>query len=369
MSQAGFNVGFTCSDGIYIKGVLVQKGDCSGPVSAAVVLQDSSIDFAVLECARGGILRAGLAFERCEVGIVTNVAEDHLDLKGVNTLQQLADVKAAVAFAVKPEGYAILNADDDLTFAIGKKLSCKLAYFSNDANNPRIVAHCAAGGIAIVPENDGLTLLCGAAKISVASFADIPNTFNGKAQFNVANSMAAVLATYLVGVRIEDIRSALQLFKPSVALTPGRMNLFQFRKFSVIVDFAHNPHGMKAISQLMASFDAPVKIAIIAGTGDRRDDDIIHLAEEAALIFDELIIRQDISFRGRPGEEIIDLVRRGIQNIDATKKTIVIEQERDAIDYAFKNAPKGSLIFITSDMILNAVEYVQKLQELEATLP
>jgi len=366
--QAGFKVGFTCSDGIYIQGALVEKGDCSGPVSAASVLQNENINFAVLECARGGIIRAGLAFDECEVAIITNVAEDHLDLKGVETLQQLADVKAIVARAVKPDGYAILNADDDLVYSIHEKLSCQLAYFSHDPHNPRIVAHCANGGIAIVPENGGLTLLIGADKMPVAAFSDIPITFNGMAGFNISNAMAATLAAYLVGIEMEDIRTALRHFEPSTALTPGRMNFFRFRNFSVIVDFAHNPHGMKAISNLVAGLDATIKVAIIAGTGDRRDEDIIHLAEEAAAIFDELIIRQDVSLRGRPGQEIIDLVVRGIHNIDPTKKITIIEQEREAIDFAFKNAVKDSLIFITSDMILNAVDYVQQLKDNEGKL-
>jgi cyanophycin synthetase len=358
--QAGYKVGFTCSDGIYIEGELAEKGDCSGPVSAAAVLKNENINFAVLECARGGILRSGLAFDHCDVAIITNVAEDHLDLKGINTLQQLADVKARVALAVKQEGYAVLNADDDLVYAIHEKLSCRLAYFSHNPNNPRIESHCANGGIAIVPENGSLIIICGAEKILVESFSNRPITFNGKADFNVSNAMAAALAAFLMGINIEAIRIALRHFEPSVALTPGRMNFFQFRDFSVIVDFAHNPHGMKAISKLVGSFEATVKIAIIAGTGDRRDEDIIHLAEEAASIFDELIIRQDISLRGRPGQEIIDLVRRGIHNIDPSKKTTVIEKESEAVDFAFKTAPKGSLIFITSDMILNAVSYVQQ---------
>lgn len=365
VKQAGFRVGFTCSDGIYIQGELTEAGDCSGPVSAAAVLKSEHINFAVLECARGGILRAGLAFDTCDVAIITNVAEDHLDLKGINTLQQLADVKALVALAVKPTGYAVLNADDDLVYAIHEKLSCQVAYFSHDPNNPSVTAHCAKGGIAIVHENGCLTILCGEEKIVVGAVANIPITFNGLAEFNIANAMAASLAAYLAGITIEDIRAALQHFVPSVALTPGRMNLFQFRNFSVVVDFAHNPHGMKAVSRLVTSFDATVKIGIIAGTGDRRDGDIIQLAEEAAKIFDELIIRQDVSLRGRPGQEIIDLVLKGIDNIDPAKKTTVIEQESEAIEYAFKNAPKGSLIFITSDMILNAVNFVQRLKEQE----
>jgi len=362
IKQAGYKVGFTCSDGIYIQGVLETKGDCSGPVSAATLLNNKNINFAVLECARGGILRAGLAFSQCNVAIITNVAEDHLDLKGINTLQQLADVKAKVALAVKPEGYAVLNADDDLVYAIHEKLSCNVAYFSHNPYNPRIIAHCEKGGIAIVYENNCLTLICGTEKILVETFSNIPITFNGKAEFNISNAMAAVLAAYLVGVNIEDIRTALHHFEPSVAHTPGRMNVFHFRNFSVIVDFAHNPHGMKAISKLLDSFSATVKIAIIAGTGDRRDEDIIHLAEEAASIFDELIIRQDVSLRGRSGQEIIDLVVKGIHNIDPFKKINIIEEEREAIDFAFNNAPKGSLIFITSDMILNAVSYIQELK-------
>ena len=362
-TQAGYKVGFTCSDGIYIDGTLTEKGDCSGPISAATVLRNEEINFAVLECARGGILRSGLAFEHCDVAIITNVAEDHLDLKGINTLQQLADVKARVALAVKPEGYAVLNADDDLVYAIHEKLSCNLAYFSHHPDNPRIITHCANGGIAIVLENGSLTIICGAEKILLETCSNIPITFNGKAEFNISNAMAAALAAFLAGINIEGIRTALRNFKPSVALTPGRMNFFQFRDFSVVVDFAHNPHGMKAISKLVTSFEATVKIAIIAGTGDRRDEDIIRLAEEAATIFDELIIRQDISLRGRPGQEIIDLVLKGIHNIDPSKKTTVIEQESEAVDYAFSTAPKGSLIFITSDMILNAVNYVQQLKE------
>ena len=366
--QAGFKVGFTCSDGIYINGALIEEGDCSGPLSAASVLNNDSINFSVLECARGGILRAGLAFDQCELAIITNVAEDHLDLKGVNTLQQLADVKARVALAVKPDGYAVLNADDDMVYAIHEKLSCNVAYFSHDPRNQRIAAHCAMGGIAIVRENDCLTILCGTDKITVQKLSEIPITFNGKADFNISNAMAATLATCLLGINMEDIRTALRHFEPSVALTPGRMNFFQFRNFSVIVDFAHNPHGMKAINKLVASLDHKVKVAIIAGTGDRRDEDIIHLAEEAATIFDELIIRQDISLRGRPGQEIIDLVLRGIHNIDRSKKTTIIEQEREAIDFAFKNASNGSLIFITSDMILNAVAYVQQQKDKEEAL-
>ncbi len=365
VDHAGYKVGFTCSDGIYIQNQLVETGDCSGPASARVVLSNTTVNYAVLECARGGMLRAGLAFKACDVAIITNVAEDHLNLDGIDTIEKLAGVKIKVAQAVVPNGYAVLNADDELVYAMHKSLACKVAYFSMDANSSRIQAHCAAGGIAAVPLGGFITILKGAEKLQVVRIVDVPITFAGKAKFNVANVLAATLATYLQGISIANIKEALVGFVPSAERTPGRMNRFEFRDFTVMVDFAHNPHGFRAIAGYINSIPATHKVGIIAGTGDRRDEDIIALAEEAAKIFDELIIRQDVSFRGRPGGEIIDLVLQGIKNIDPTKKATVIEKESEAVDFAFRNAKKGSLILLTSDKIMDAVHYVKELKAIE----
>ncbi len=357
--QMGHKVGYTTTDGVYIQNQLMMQGDCTGPISAEFVLRDPTVDYAVLECARGGILRAGLGFHNCNVAVVTNVAEDHLGLAGIDTLEKLARVKAVAANTVFPNGYAILNADDDLVYEMHKDLTCKVAYFSLDENNPRIVKHCAKGGLAAIYEHGFVTILKGGWKIRVEKVTNIPLTFSGMAEFNISNTLAATLAVYVQDFKIEDIRQALQTFVPSPALTPGRMNMFHFRNYSVMLDYAHNTHGLKAMGKFLNSVDASVKVGIIAGVGDRRDEDIVSLGEAAAQIFDEIIIRQDKHLRGRTEEEIIGLMTQGIHSVDPFKKITVIKKETEAIDYAFKNAVKDSFIVITSDVIPDALEQVK----------
>jgi len=360
VKQQGYKVGYTTTDGVYIQNQLMMSGDCTGPKSAEFVLRDPTVDYAVLECARGGILRAGLGFHNCDVAVVTNVAEDHLGLGGIDTIEKLAKVKAVAAHTVFPKGYAILNADDDLVYAIHKDLDCKVAFFSLDENNKRIKAHCTKGGIAAIYENGYITILKGTWKIRVEKVTNVPLTFSGMAEFNIANVLAATLAAYVQDFKTEDIRQALQTFVPSPALTPGRMNMFHFRNFSVMLDYAHNTHGLQAIGKFVSTVDASVKVGIIAGVGDRRDEDIISLGETAAKIFDEIIIRQDKNLRGRTEQEIIDLMTQGIHNIDPAKKITVIRKETEAIDYAFSTAQKDSFIIITSDVIPDALEQVKQ---------
>lgn len=365
VKQMGYKVGFTTTDGVYIQNQLMMKGDCTGPVSAEFVLRDPTVNYAVLECARGGILRAGLGFHNCDVAVVTNVAEDHLGLSGIDSIEKLAKVKAVAAQTVFPEGYAILNADDDLVYEMHKDLKCKVAYFSLNEHSARIKRHCAKGGLAAIYENGYITILKGTWKIRVEKVTNVPLTFSGMAEFNVANALAATLAAYVQDFKTEDIRQALQTFTPSPALTPGRMNMFHFRNYSVMIDYAHNTHGITAIGKFIKSVDATAKIGIIAGVGDRRDEDIISLGEAAAKIFDEIIIRQDKNLRGRSEEEIIALMSQGIHNIDANKKITVIKKESDAIDHAIKNAIKDSFIVITSDVVPDALEQIKKYKAVE----
>ena len=359
VKQQGFKVGYTTTDGVYIQNQLMMKGDCTGPVSAEFVLRDPTVNYAVLECARGGILRAGLGFHNCDVAVVTNVAEDHMGLGGIDTLEKLARVKAVAALTVFDKGYAILNADDDLVYNMHQDLRCKVAYFSLSENSKRIKKHCATGGIAAIYENGYVTILKGTWKIRIEKVTNIPLTFSGMAEFNIANVLAAVLATYVQDFKTEDIKQALQTFVPSPALTPGRMNLFHFHDYSVMIDYAHNTHGIMALGKFLKTVDASVKVGIIAGVGDRRDEDLISLGEAAANVFDEIIIRQDKHLRGRTEKEIIDLITEGIRNIDADKKIVVIKKESEAIDYAFKNAVKDSFIVITSDVVPDALDQVK----------
>ena len=233
----GHKVGFTTTEGVYIQNQMMMQGDCTGPVSAEFVLKDPTVDFAVLECARGGILRAGLGFHNCDMAVVTNIAPDHLGLQGIDTLEQLARAKSVVPKSVFPEGYAILNADDDLVYKMREELDCKIALFSMDENNPRIKEHAAAHGISCVYENGYFTILKGSWKIRVDKVSNAPITFGGKAEFNIQNALGAILAAYLSDFKIEDIKLALETFVPSPAQTPGRMNIFNFTfQFNIITN-------------------------------------------------------------------------------------------------------------------------------------
>ena len=368
MKQTGNNVGYTTTDGIYIQNQLMQSGDCTGPVSAEFILKDPTVEVAVLECARGGILRAGLGFHNCNVAVVTNVAGDHLGLQGIDTIEKLARVKGVVPKTVFKDGYAILNADDDLVYGMRKELDCNIALFSLNEKSNRILDHCKKGGLAAVYEDGFLTIIKGGWKIRVEKVNNVPITFAGTAEFNVANSLGAILAAYVSDVSIENIRLALQTFVPSPALTPGRMNIFKFNNFTVMLDYAHNTHGMQAISKFVGQVNASVKVGIVAGVGDRRDEDTIELGEEAAKMFDEIIIRQDKNLRGRTDMEIIDLIKIGIERVDPNKKVHVIPKESEAIDFAINNAQKDAFITIISDVIPDALDQVKGYKEREGSI-
>ncbi len=361
----GYKVGFTTSDGIYIQNRMLEKGDTTGPASAEFVLKDPTVEFAVLETARGGILRAGLGFQNCDIGIVTNIAADHLGMKGIYSIEQMARVKGVVPESVFPNGYAILNADDDLVYDMRKELECKIGLFSMDEDSPRIKEHCQDGGVAAILENGYVTILKGTWKVRVEKVVNIPLTFSGRAVFNIQNILPAILAGYLRDFKIEDLRLALQTFIPSPAQTPGRMNLFQFKDFEVMVDFAHNPAGFQAIAKFLEKVEASPKVGIISGVGDRLNDDIIELGKLSGEMFDEIIIRQDKNLRGREADDIIKLLEEGINASGQKTPYEVILSEQEAIAHAIKNAKPGSFIVLCSDVVPDALDTVMKLKEEE----
>ena len=362
--SAGKKVGYTTSDGVYVQNQLMMKGDCTGPISSAFVLKDPTVDFAVLECARGGILKSGLAFQNCDVAIVTNVAADHIGLGGINSVEQMAKVKAVVPETVFPHGYAVLNADDDLVYKMKDDLKCNVALFSMNENNPRIKEHCSEGGLATVFENGYISILKGNWKIRVMHVKDIPLTFEGKAIHNVANCLPSVLASYLFrDITIDDIRSALTSFVPSSSQTPGRLNFFNFKNFTVLADFAHNPHGLKLLCEFISKLDYPTRIGIISGTGDRRDEDIRALGEISASYFDEIIIRCDRNLRGRTAEEIINLLKDGIEKVNPSIPVMIIPDENEALEYIYENPRQGALYTIMCDVVAGALEKLRQLKE------
>ncbi|MGI9547107.1 MAG: cyanophycin synthetase [Flavobacteriaceae bacterium] len=362
----GRKVGYTTSDGVYIQNRMLMKGDCTGPASAEFVLKDPTVNFAVLECARGGLLRAGLGFKNCDVAIVTNIAADHLGLKGIHTIEQLAKVKAVVPETVLPDGYAILNADDDLVYEMRRNLDCNVALFSMDENNPRIQALQRKGGITAVFENGFVTLCKGAWKMRVMRVENIPLTYGGKATFMIQNVLPTIIAAHIKGMSIEDTKAALETFIPSASSTPGRLNLFKFNNFNILLDYAHNPAGMRALQKFTDNLEATVKVGIIAGIGDRRDEDNNEMGSIAADMFDEIIIRQDKNLRGKSEEDLINMLDQGIKQRDPKKKTTIIPSEKEAITYAVNHAEKGSLIVLCSDVVPDALEMVKQLKEKEA---
>lgn len=361
----GYRVGFTTSDGIYVQNNMMLKGDTTGPVSTEFILKDPTVEFAVLETARGGILRSGLGFGFCDIGVITNIQEDHLGLADIHNLDDLTRVKSVIINSVKKDGWGVLNADNEYCVRIGKKAECNIAYFSRDENNPVIKSHCRKGGIACVSENGYITIIKGDWKLRVQRTGLVPLTFGGTVPFMIENVLAATLASYLWGFRTEDIKTSLETFIPSAAQTPGRMNIFDFKDFKFMIDFAHNPDGFKGIKEFLTHIDSPLKIGIIAGTGDRRDEDIREIGKLSAEMFDYIILRQEKHLRGRTEENILSLLKEGIISVDPDKQFEVVSKEVDAIKHAMSLARPGTFIVALSDVVDNAIETVQNYQEQE----
>ncbi|PRY12419.1 cyanophycin synthetase [Pontibacter ummariensis] len=361
----GHKVGYTTTDGIYIQGRKIIKGDTTGSYSSEFVLKDPTVNYAVLECARGGLLRSGLAFTQCDIGVVMNVTEDHLGLGDINTVEDMAKVKGVIPKTVCPDGYAVLNADDDLVYGMASGLRCKVAFFSLDESNPRIIEHTAKGGLAAVFEDGYISIFKNTYKIRIDRVADIPLTFGGKARFNIYNVLAATLAAYISHMEVNEIKTALRTFIPSPETTPGRMNLFHLPHAEVLVDYAHNIAAMQAIGEFVSQTEASTKIGIIAGIGDRRDEDTKEVGRIAAEVFDQIIIRQDKDLRGRAGKEINSLLKEGIFAVKPELEPLEINQETRALAYALEYAPDGAFIALFSEDIPEAVKLVENFRVIQ----
>ena len=361
----GKRVGFTTSDGIYIQNTLLQKGDTTGPMSAEFILKDPTVEFAVLETARGGILRSGLGFGTCDIGVLTNIKEDHLGISDIHNLKDLTRVKRVVLDSVKKDGWCILNADDEYSMRLADDLRSKVALFSLDENNPHIKRFAKDGRITCVYEDGFVTIKKGEWKIRIERVKNIPITMEGKAKFMIANVLAASLAAYVYGFEIPNIALALTTFIPSAQLTPGRLNIFKFKNFKVMIDFAHNPASYEAIEDYLKNVESNKKIGIISGVGDRRDGDIRECGKIAARMFDHIIIRNEKHLRGRLEDEINGLIIEGIQSIDKSVSYECIPKEIDALKHAMSLAEEGTFITALSDVINNAIELVQEYQAKE----
>jgi cyanophycin synthetase len=356
--QTGKRVGFTTTDGIYIGECLVEKGDTTGPHSAQVILRDPTVEVAVLETARGGLLRSGMGFDGSDVGVVMNVQADHLGIGDIDTIDDLARLKSVVVRTTLPTGYAVLNAEDPLVVAMAKEVESKVAYFSMNPDSPLIKSHIADGGLAAVYEEGYLTILKGDWKMRIEEAVNVPVTLGGRAAFNIQNSLAASLAAFSQHVTIEQIRQGLATFVASSEQTPGRMNLFELGKFHALVDYAHNPAGFKAIADFIQKWEGEA-IGVIGAPGDRRDEDIIELGQLAANMFGQIFIKEDKDLRGRAPRVVADLLRQGVQEINPNIPCITILDEAEAISAALDSAPQSSLVVVFPDKVDAAIAIIE----------
>jgi cyanophycin synthetase len=348
---SGLTVGFTTTDGTYIQNNQITAGDNTGPVSAQLVLKDPSVQVAVLETARGGIIRSGLGYDHCDVAVVTNVAADHLGLKDINTLEDLARVKSVVPRSVSRKGFAVLNAEDENVYRMRKLVDGQVVYFAMNEDNENIRRNARRGGISCVYENGFITLLKGKWKVRVEKAINIPLTYGGRAEFMIQNVLAATLACFVHGVSLEDIRVGLTTFTPSTAQTPGRMNFIEIKDFTLLIDFAHNPAGLIGLRDFIVKLPYQSKIGVLSGVGDRRDEDLRDMGRIAADMFDRLIIRRGDHLRGRTEESIFAMLEAGVKESDRKPIVEIVKETEASVIHALDSAKSGDLVVILADSV------------------
>jgi cyanophycin synthetase len=362
-------VGFTTTDGTYLGNRMVIEGDMTGPFSANVILSNPTVDVAVLETARGGILRAGLGFDEVDVGIVLNVTADHLGLRGIHTLEQLADVKSVIAAVVRREGHAILNADDPLVYAMKDKTPGDLVLFSTrpEGESREFERHLSRNGIGARIEKDTFVIRRGRLRIPIATVRDVPLMMGGAAKFQRENILAAILAAYVQGMRYDDIRAGLLSFFPSPALTPGRLNLIRVGAGRVLIDYAHNPAAIGGLIEFIGGLDANRRIGIITAPGDRRDEDLRTVGRISAKL-DHVILRDDKHRRGRAPGEVSKLIAEGLREGGLADDHIdIVLNEREALGHAMAYMKENDLIFILADDVNEVLDHVKQLSSEQAT--
>jgi cyanophycin synthetase len=327
------------------------------------VLKDPTVDVAVLETARGGIIRSGLGFDHCDVGVVLNVAADHLGLKDVNTLEDLARVKSVIPRAVSKEGWAVLNAEDERVYKMRDLVDGKVVCFSMDENHPNIRRRAERGRVSCVFENGFVTILKGKWKVRVEKAVNIPLTYGGRAEFMIQNVLAATLACFVHGVSIEDIRVGLTTFNAGTAQTPGRLNFIEVGTTTVLMDYAHNPAGFAGLTKFISKLPHKYRTVIMTVPGDRRDEDIREMGEIAGKAFDRIVIRHGHYLRGRDPGEMAVLLQEGIARSGSDLQVRVIPNGRDAIHHAIKYGRKGELVVTLADLVPDDISYVQEIRD------
>ena len=373
MKTAGRRVGMTTTDGIYIDGTQILAGDMSGPTSAQMVLKNPTIDYAVLETARGGILRSGLGFDRCDIAVVTNIASDHLGLGGIDSLDDLARVKSVVPQSVFRDGKSILNADNEYTIDMARTARGEIIFFSMSEDSPALREHLRQRGRAVVlrPTRHGemITIIEHRRETSLILASEIPATFGGRLRVNIANAMAAAAAAIGGDVQLEHIRQALRSFNSSYFQTPGRFNFLDVDGRRVVMDYCHNVAGLESMADFVQRLGAPHAIGMITMPGDRLDSDIRAFGELAARTFDRLVIREDVNRRGRADGEIAELLRQTALAVGMPDDRIqIVLEEIDAVNAAIESAERDDLVVLLVDKPAAAWRELEKRVSLRGEL-
>jgi len=360
LTQRGWCVGMTNTDGVYVGGLCIDTGDCSGPRSARSVLLHPDADAAVLETARGGVLREGLAFDQCDVAVVTNVGNgDHLGLNFITTVHDLAVLKRVIVQNVAPTGASVLNAADPYVASMAAQARGAVIFFAADKHQPVMATHRAQGH-GVVYVEDGYVIAARGTEKHRFDLRDIPITLGGAIGFQVDNVMASVAAAWALGISAEVIRAGLATFSSNSHNAAGRFNLFKFRGATVIADYGHNPDAMQALVQAVEALPATRRSVVISGAGDRRDQDIRQQTEILGAAFDEVVLFEDQCQRGRSDGEVIALLREGLTGATRTTTSSEIRGEFLAIDTAMDKLKDGELCLILVDLVDAAMAHIAK---------
>lgn len=361
LRSTGRRVGMTCTEGIYLDNRRIEAGDCSGPLSAQTVLMNPSVDAAVLETARGGILRAGLGFDQSDVAVVTNIAAgDHLGLNDIETVEQLAEVKRVIVTAVAPTGAAVLNAADPLVANMASHCPGSVIFFARDPDNAIVVKHRQQGGRAVLLVDEQVVLADGKTETIVLDIKGVPLTHNGRIGFQIDNVLAATAAAWSLGIDLQTIRAGLLSFGTDLKTLPGRFNLFDLDGRTVVIDYGHNVSSLEAIIEAIDQFPHLRRTVLYSAAGDRRDEDFIRQGELLGQHFDRVILYEDHYLRGRPEGEIMRLFRKGAESGGRRSQIEEIKGWANAMRHALRTVPAGELLLIQADVVDETVDFIQR---------
>lgn len=357
----GKKVGHTCTDGIYLDDRRIDTGDCSGPASAQMILGNPVVEAAVLETARGGILRTGLGFDRCDVAVVTNIGEgDHLGIGGIETLEQLARIKRVIVENVSTKGYAVLKADDPYTVAMAEHCPGSIIFFCQNSEDAVIVQHRAEGGRAVIVRQGTIMLAEGEVEIPLAALANVPLTHGGRVGFQIENALASAAAAWGLGVSRDLIRLGLETFGCDLDQSPGRFNLLEIGGATVIVDYGHNPSALDALIEAIDQFPPSRRTVVYTAAGDRRDCDMIRQGEQIGDAFDRIILYEDHYIRGRNSGDIMRLIRQGAENGSRVTEFVEIKGAIKAVETALRSVQSGDLLLVQADEVDETVDFIRR---------